>query len=175
MLRHVITQALKSNLDTITVVVGYQKDEVKRSLGEQNQNKRLEFVENTEYELGLSTSLKAGLNAIEPKTDAAMFILGDQPKVTTELLNELIGAYKISNAQLCLPMVPNSTSNRPGNPVIISKKLYPEVQKITGDHGAREIVDDHISSAKLIRLKDDSSQFQINTQEDLKAYLGESK
>lgn len=118
----------------------------------------------------MSTSLKTGLKVLYDRTDAIMFILGDQPKVTKELLNKLIDAYKYSNAQLCLPMINTSDGKRHGHLIIIGRKLYPELLQIAGDIGAREVVKKYINYAKLVELENDSSQFQINTQNDLWEY-----
>ncbi len=170
----VTKQVLASDLDEIVLVLGHEKDEVLTALKEHQYNKRLTIVENKDYRQGMSTSLKSGLKVLQTRADAIMFILGDQPRVTTELLNKLINAYKHSNAQLCVPvmldMEPSSIQHY-GNPVIIGRKLYNELLQITGDIGARDVMKKNISYAKLIELADDESQFQINTQEDLREYL----
>ena len=113
------------------------------------------------------------MKALYDRADAIMFILGDQPKVTTELLDKLIDVYKYSNAQICLPMINASDGRCSGHPIIIGRKLYPGLMQISGDIGARDIVKKNIQYAKLVELEDDSSQFQINTQDDLRKYKGE--
>ena len=176
LLAHVITQALNSNLDEIVLVLGHEKDKIIDSLGDLIKDKRIMTIENTNYFQGMSTSLKTGLQAAHEQSDAVMFILGDQPKVTTELINELLTAYKQSNGQLCAPVINAHKAHErthTGHPVIIGHKLYPELMKITGDIGAREIVRKNIEYAILVELEDNSSQFQINTQDDLRKYIQE--
>lgn len=170
LLAHVTKQALDCRLNEIVLVLGFKKRDVLRGLGDLLNNERLTVVENLEYKRGMSTSLKTGLKVLYDRTDAIMFILGDQPKVTKELLNKLIDAYKYSNAQLCLPMINTSDGKRHGHPIIIGRKLYPELLQIAGDIGAREVVKKYINYAKLVELENDSSQFQINTQNDLWEY-----
>ncbi len=173
LINQVTMQALASDLDKIVLVLGYKKDDVMKTLTSLEPNEKLTIIENPNYEQGMSTSLKAGLENLIESTDAVMFILGDQPRVTTELLNKLLDTYKKSNAQLCLPLVKTPAGDRFGNPVIISRKLYPELMNITGDIGAREVVKNNISYAKYLELSDDSSQMQINTREDLEKYIDE--
>jgi len=173
LLAHVVKQALGSKLDEIILVLGYKKKGVFKSLGEFLNKKRLTIIENIEYQNGMSTSIKTGLKALYDRADAIMFILGDQPKVTNELLDKLIDVYKYSNAQICLPMINASDGRRSGHPIIIGRKLYPELMQISGDIGARDIVKKNIQYTKLVELEDDSSQFQINTQDDLRKYKGE--
>ncbi len=172
---HITNQALASNLDEVILVVGHRKDEVINGVTELLDNKKLILVTNEDYQSGMSTSLISGLKNVQDRSDATMFILGDQPKVTTELINKLITAYKHSNAKLCLPVLNTPTGPRNGNPVIISKPLYPELLQITGDIGAREVVKNNISYAKLIEFSDECSQFQINTRDDLMKYIGAKK
>lgn len=175
LLAHVTNLALESKLDEIIIVVGYKKKDVIKSLGELLNNERLTIVENLEYKSGMSTSLKASLKVLHDRTDAIMFILGDQPKITQGILDKLIDAYKYSNAQLCMPMINTSCGKRHGHPIIIGRKLYPELLQIIGDIGAREVVKKYRQYAKLVELDDSSSQFQINTKDDLREYKGALK
>lgn len=177
LLSQVVIQALKSKLDEIILVLGYQKGKIIRSLGNLVGKNKLKIVENSKYKQGMSSSLKVGLKAAMEKADvdAVMIILGDQPKVTTELINEIIDTYKLSNGSICVPMIETPLLTRPGHPVIISQRLYSEVLKITGDKGAREVVKKNMSYAKTIMLSDDSSQFQINTEVDLNKFKGASR
>ncbi|MCK5560719.1 MAG: nucleotidyltransferase family protein, partial [Thermoplasmata archaeon] len=161
-------------LNEIILVLGYQKDKITRSIGNLVDKNKLRIVENSNYKQGMSSSLKVGLKAAIEKTevDAVMIILGDQPKVTTELINEIIDNYKLSNGSICVPMIETPLLTCPGHPVIISQRLYPEVMKIIGDKGAREVMKKNMSYAKVVMLSDDSSQFQINTEVDLNKYKG---
>lgn len=172
LLAHVTRQALNSNLDEIILVLGYKKYDVLKGLGKVLNNERLTIVDNVDYQNGISTSLKTGLKVLYNRSDAVMFILGDQPKITTELLNKLIDTYKYSNGQLCLPLINTSEGKRYGHPIIIGRKLYPYLLKIRGDIGGREIVKNYIDYAKIVELENSSSQFQINTENDLRQYRG---
>ncbi|WP_455392215.1 selenium cofactor biosynthesis protein YqeC [[Eubacterium] cellulosolvens] len=174
LLGHVLNQALSSLLDDVVLVLGHEKDEIIRALGNSIDNERLTIVENLDYKQGLSTSIKKGLTALQTQSDAVMIILGDQPRVTTEVLNKLLSAYRESNSKLTVPLIATSSGSRYGNPVTIGKDLFSELMQITGDIGAREVVSNHVSYARLVKFDDESTQFQINTQEDLKKYLGEA-
>ena len=174
LLAHVVTQALNSNLDDVLLVLGYKRSEILKSLVDLLDNNRLTVVENDAFETGMSSSLRAGLKTVHESAAAVMFILGDQPMVTTELMNDLVSEYKRSNAPLCVPMIKTDESaQRPGNPVIIGQRLFPEILEITGDIGARELVKKYLSQARLVGLDNDITQFQINTQDDLRKFRGD--
>lgn len=176
LLSHVVTQALDSKLDEIILVLGFKIDKIIQSLGNLVNKNKLRIVKNPKYKQGMSTSLKAGLKAATEDADvdanAVMIILGDQPKITTEHINHIIDTYKPTTASLSVPMIDTPSKTRPGHPVIIGQRLYPELMKITGDKGAREVVKNNISYAKIVSISDSGTQFQINTEVDLKKYKG---
>jgi molybdenum cofactor cytidylyltransferase len=175
MLGHVLTQAINSKLDNIILVLGYEKDNIIKELGELTSHEKVTVIENQNYKSGMSTSIQVGLTAAIDQADAIMIILADQPCVTTEFMDNLLDRYKYSNARLGIPIIVTSTSKRHGHPVIFSQQLFPELQSITGDHGAHDIVKKNLMYAKLLRLSDGKSQFQINNPNDLKEYLGDMK
>ncbi len=170
---HVTKQALESNLDDVTIVLGHKFDEVRSSLGELIDNDKLSIVCNKDYTDGLSSSIIIGLEPVFGRSDAVMIILGDQLKITTEILNKLIYAYRHSFAKLCVPMIVTPGSIRPGNPVIFNQRLFSELVKITGDIGAREVVRKNLDYAKQVEFIGEDSQFQINTNADLENYLNQ--
>lgn len=171
LLYHITKHALDSILGSVTVVLGHESDNIEKSLGDLIENERLSIVKNENYHLGLSTSLITGINYTKDNSDAVMIILGDQPNITTEILNKLITAYGNSNAKLCVPLIKTEQNTRLGNPVIFNQRLFPELFEINGDVGAREVVIRNLGYARKVDLDDEKSQFQINTPEDLKKYM----
>jgi molybdenum cofactor cytidylyltransferase len=172
LLGHVLDRSLASKLHRVVLVLGYEVKIIKSELSDFLKNPKLIVVENEEYSKGMSTSLQTGLQAIKEKAGACMFILGDQPNISTELINNLLDSYLDSKARLCVPMIPVSggTNSRPGNPVIINQKLYSDIFKLSGDIGAREVVRNNLTHAKLVHLGNTTTQVQINTQEDMVQY-----
>jgi molybdenum cofactor cytidylyltransferase len=171
---HVTKHALESNLDDVIMVMGYKYNEVKSSLGELIDNNKLSIMHNKNYTDGMGSSIIIGLETSLGRSDAVMLILGDQPNITTEILNKLIDAYRHSVAKLCVPMIVTPGNVRPGNPVILNQRLFPELVKITGDIGARDVVKKNLDYAKHVEFIGEESQFQINTNADLEKYLKEN-
>jgi len=92
------------------------------------------IVYNPFWSKGLSTSLKLGMRFFIDY-DAIIVVLGDMPLITKETIKRIINAYN-SNCKAVIPV-----HNRVfGNPVLIGKELYKEVEKIDGDIGARYII-----------------------------------
>jgi len=168
---HVTEQALASELNDVVLVLGYKYDEVLSSLGGLIENRKLSIIRNKNYTDGLSSSIIAGLESVLSRSDAVMIMLGDQPNISTEILNTLVRAYRHSHARLCLPMIEHENNLRPGNPVIFNERLFPELLLIQGDLGGRQVVSKNFGFAKLVEFSGEDSQLQINTFEDLNNYL----
>jgi molybdenum cofactor cytidylyltransferase len=167
---HIAKQALESDLDEVKLILGHKFDDVKKSLQELIDNEKLSIIQNKNFTDGMSSSIIIGLESALGRTDGVMIILGDQPNITTEVLNKLINAYKDSVAKLCVPMIQTHDSARPGNPVIFNQRLFSELVKMIGDIGAREIVRKNLEYAKQVKFHNEETQFQINTVEDLEEY-----
>jgi molybdenum cofactor cytidylyltransferase len=171
LIHHIVKQALESDLDDVKLILGHKFEEVKSSLKEFIDDEKLSIIHNKNFTDGMSSSIIIGLESALGYSDGVMIILGDQPNITTEILNKLIKAYKDSVAKLCLPMIITHNSARPGHPVIFNQRLFSELVKMIGDIGAREVVRKNLEYAKQVRFHSEETQFQINTVDDLKRYI----
>lgn len=159
----VVGTVLQSSADKAVLVVGHRANEVKSCIGAY-RNMPLQIVVNRQYKSGLSSSIKTGLRRIMDEVDAVIFVLGDQPNVSVELINKLIQEYKSSGAPLCVPVY----DGKRGNPVLLGSEFFPDILKLKGDIGARELVEKNFRSARTI-IVDRATQFQVNTLSDYKS------
>ena len=90
-------------------------------------------VNNPDWSKGLSSSLKAGILALDKEVRAAVIILPDQPLVELEHLQNLIEVFNNSDNNLVYSKYQDSL----GVPAIIGRELFAQVLKIKGDKGAR--------------------------------------
>jgi molybdenum cofactor cytidylyltransferase len=125
--------ALASRAKPVIVVAGHQREEIERSLA----GLPVSLVNNPEFAQGLGTSLKAGIAAVPPDADGAIVCLGDMPGVDAELINRLIDAFDPNRGALVV--VPTFEGKR-GNPVLWSRRFFPELMAIEGDVGARHLI-----------------------------------
>lgn len=96
-------------------------------------------VVNPDYAEGQATSLRTGLQAADPKSNAAIVLLGDQPAVDAASLRALADAYERTES----PIVQAAYSGRPGHPVLFDRSLWAELEAIEGDKGARDLLKDN--------------------------------
>ena len=129
LVRHAVDAALGGGLAPVLVIVGHREAEIRTALA----GSEVIFVLNAAYADGLSTSLKAGFAALPPSADAAIVLLGDMPRVPPELVRNLAQAWQ--DAGRPDAVVPTWEGRR-GNPVLLSRSLAPELERLSGDVGA---------------------------------------
>ena len=141
LIRRVAQTALAAQAEAVYVVVGGAGAAVTAAL----DNLPVQIVACPHYATGQSASLRAGIAALATHTDAALIMLGDQPFVTTAIIDALISVWRESRA----PIVAPTFDGRRGNPVLFDRSMFAELLTVQGDQGARTVLQ---STAAHIRL-----------------------
>ena len=132
---------LKSNINKLIVVTGFQEKAVRKALLGLN----VEFIHNPNYEAGQASSVCAGIESLSEQCDSALIGLGDMPFVTTDLINRLIESHHLlpkPDIRITLPLLDGKRSN----PVIWGRAFFEELRNISGDQGGRQIFTDYLSA-----------------------------
>lgn len=120
----------------IVVVTGHQAWRVRRLVRQWlGHAPDLRFVHNHRYREGMASSLKLGVASLPPGASKAFLCLGDMPGVDTRLLRRLRMAW-----QPDLDVVRPACRGRPGHPVLVSARLFPAFETLSGDYGAKSIL-----------------------------------
>jgi molybdenum cofactor cytidylyltransferase len=162
LVRHAVEAALRSRARPVIAVTGHEPERVAAALAGLD----VVCVHNPSYAEGLSTSLKAGLAALPDDVDGAVVLLGDMPRVTAALIDDLIAAF--APAEGALAVVPVRDGHR-GNPVLFSRVFFPELQAVTGDVGARGLLGAHGEGVVEMVVSDDAAFLDVDTPEALDA------
>ena len=157
MLQCVADAALGSRLDEIIVVLGYQADACQASLA----GRDVRVVLNRGYPEGMGSSVRAGVAALPAGAIAAMFLLVDQPGITSNAIDALLALSTPAN--VVAPLV----DGRRGNPTIFGRRWFPELAQCSGDSGGRGIIDAHPDALVLVETKADLRD--VDTPQDLAA------
>ncbi|NOX61615.1 MAG: putative selenium-dependent hydroxylase accessory protein YqeC [Chloroflexi bacterium] len=131
LLRQVVLQALAAPVQRVIVVLGAYFDAVAPVLA----GLPVWMVYNPNWEQGQSASMQAGLAAAGPDIEAALFMLGDQPRQPADVLHHLVNAHRRTRAAIVAPR----HRGRRGNPVLFDRALFPELMQVTGDQGGRAL------------------------------------
>jgi molybdenum cofactor cytidylyltransferase len=159
-LRHVVRNATGSALNQVILVLGFQAAEIIDAVGEWGQN----LVINPDYASGQSSSLRLGLSVVDPEAEAVLFLLGDQPQVTAEIIDSVIDAFRKRCGRIVMP----SYRGTPSNPVLFAREFFPELARVTGDEGARSVVDKHREKVFAVKI-DADPPLDVDTEEDFRA------
>ena len=124
------------------------------------------FVHNPAFAEGLSTSLKAGIAALPPDTDAAVVALGDMPLVGPDAVRRLIAAYSpAEHRSICVPVF----GAERGNPVLWGRQHFDALKGLTGDKGARVLFEGLADQIVEVSMPDDAVLRDADTPEALAA------
>ena len=127
------------------IVVGADSDAIKKEIKEMN----VEVVENAVWQEGIASSLRCGLTAVQkmkPVTDGIIFMVCDQPYVTTSLLDDLLRAQHETG----LPLVSSNYEGTLGTPALFHQSFFAELMALKGDTGARKILAKHPDEVAVI-------------------------
>ena len=158
-LQWVLEAALSSELDEVVCVVR-ELEEIQQGISLKHE--KLGWAINERAAEGQSTSVIAGLKAINRQSEAALFLVGDQPLVKRDLINGLIDLFRKTAALIVAPTFQGQTRN----PVLFRKDLFPEFLKLTGDRGGRRLIETYRDKIALLDWKDEAPFLDVDRWED---------
>ena len=152
--------ALASVADPVIVVTGFEADAVVKSL----KDRSVSIIHNEAYEDGMGTSLKCGIKALADDIDGAVICLADMPETTATTIDLLIDSFDAGDkAPICIP----TYQGKRGNPVLLPRWLFEDVQTLAGDEGARTLIRQHAEAVKSVIFDSGSILSDIDTVEDM--------
>jgi molybdenum cofactor cytidylyltransferase len=163
LIRHTVRNAMAANAAEVIVVLGNEADAIGAAIGDRGQR----IVINERFAEGQSTSMTAGLEAISGDVDAVVMMLGDQPTVSPQLVNDLIDRFAMTRARIVQPYYDDG---KPGNPVLIRRDLFPDLLAVTDDVGARGVVRAHRDEVKRVDVPL-PHPLDVDTEEDYAALV----
>ena len=131
---------LDAGVGRVVVVVGRDAEKVRESLN----GVAVRFIMNSDFATGMASSLRVGVaeaTRLWPESAWILIALGDQPLrgqgVVETLVRTVVSAPTAPARQIIAPRF----QGEPGNPVVFANMLVPELMAISGDRGARSVVE----------------------------------
>ena len=159
LLQHTVEAAVYSNANSVIVVLGANEDLISKEIDKMNAH----TIENKEWEEGMGSSVRIGLNTLQkisPLAEAVIFMVCDQPYVSSSLLNDLIYTQKETGK----PIVTCNYGEAIGPPALFHRSLFNELMQLKGDAGARKIIQQHSDEVATILFT--KGKIDIDTKED---------
>jgi molybdenum cofactor cytidylyltransferase len=151
--------ALASGADPVILVTGHQADLVRAAVA--GLSVRTVFAER--FAAGMSASLQAGIAAVPPACQAALICLADMG-VDGALMARILAAYEpLAGRRIIVP----TCGGQRGNPVLWDRRFFADFAALTGDAGARRLLDRHAADVWAFETGDPAVLADWDTPEDL--------
>jgi molybdenum cofactor cytidylyltransferase len=124
---------------------------------------RARFIVNPDHATGMASSLRAGVRGASAGTAAYLIALADMPAVSAGLVAALITFRRLSGARIAVPRY----EGRRGHPVLIDAGLREALLALSGDVGAREIIEVHPEWVAYMDTDDAGVVFDVDEPKDL--------
>jgi molybdenum cofactor cytidylyltransferase len=160
LLEAALAAAFAAPARSVTVVIGADAEAVAATA--RGFDPRTVIVHAPDYAEGMAASLRAGLQSLPPDADGVFVFLGDMPRVPTAVLPRM--ARAMADGALAVAPV---FGGRRGNPVLLSRPLFPQLLALTGDAGARGVLQALGDRLALVESPDDGVLFDVDTHADL--------
>jgi len=163
------------HIEELIVVLGYQKKIVEKIISKffisYFYNKKIKFIFNKDFESGMSSSIKVGINHLSKKTEAFFICLGDMPEINENIYNQLIAEYLVNHVDnlLCKnskEIIVPKYKGQQGNPVLFNESMREKIMSIAGDVGAKKILELNKDKVLNLEINDQSVTKDFNTQDD---------
>jgi molybdenum cofactor cytidylyltransferase len=166
LVRIAVEQALASRAKPVIVVTGHERERVEAAL----KGLPVQFVHNPDFAIGLGGSVRTGIAAVPAAADGAIVCLGDMPQVDAALIDRLITAF--APEQGALAVMPTIDGQR-GNPVLWSRRFFPDLMAIEGDVGARNLINRYGEAVVEVPVTGKGALVDVDTPEALRGVKAE--
>jgi CTP:molybdopterin cytidylyltransferase MocA len=132
---HAVATAHAAGCREVLVVVGHDAALVAEAAATGGQ---VRVVHNPAYAEGQATSLGHGLDAAEDAGDdveVAVVLLADQPNLRPDVVRAVADAAAAAPDGIARA----AYDDGPGHPVGLHRRVWPRLQDLTGDEGARQV------------------------------------
>lgn len=134
LIRRVVSRVLASGASGVSVVLGHQAESIQSALA----GLPTQIVHNPAYAEGMAGSLHAGVGSLPGDAAGALVVLGDMPNVAENDLARMLEAFREHGGTAIIRATNNG---KRGNPVILPRACFAEIEQLRGDTGARAIVE----------------------------------
>jgi molybdenum cofactor cytidylyltransferase len=159
LIRRALRTALASRCTLVVVVVGAAAEAVTGDI----DDLPVEIVVNPSWADGMASSIRAGIEAVaaaEPRLDAALVMLADQPAVTVDILDRLVAAAEDAAAGL----VACEYAGTLGAPALYTRPHFDALRRLRGDRGGKALLEAHRDT--VVRLPFAPAAIDVDTPED---------
>ena len=155
-----LIESFTAVLDRTIVVLGCHAREIRPTLAERPG---LDILINADYQLGMLSSLQAGLATAPPESPVA-FTLVDHPGLSARSLQSLCETFARAGAPVLIPRF----QGKRGHPVLIAPAVAAELRALPVDASPKQVIRSHRADTVFVDLDDPAVTLDIDRPEDLR-------
>jgi len=154
-----------SVIEEVIIVLGDRSKEIKPHI---LNHKKVRSVYNKDYHLGQTSSFKAGLKEVSPKSRGIMLLPVDVPTIKTTTINRLADKFLKESPGILLP----TYRGQRGHPPIFHAKFKEAILKLENTMGLNVFERQHDSEIVFFSVGDSGVIRSFNTPEEFKEIRG---
>ena len=160
---HIVDQIAGSVVDKIIVVAGRESDKVK----EQLSGRDVSTVINPDCGAEMLSSVRCGIRALPEECRCVLVALGDQPGITTGLIDEMVNAFKAAGKGIVAPVC----QGKRGHPILFSSRYGNEILTRYEDIGLRGLAETHADDVFELNVSSTAVLCDMDWPEDYRREL----
>ena len=157
LIKHSVKNILNTSIEELIIVLGHQKEIIEKLI---DKHQKIKFVFNKDFENGMSSSIKTGINHLSKNTEAFFICLGDMPMINSDIYNQLIKSKNQKDI-----IVPTYNKEQ-GNPILFSISMKSTIMSVKGDKGAKKILEQNKNKILKVEIDDINITKDFNTKND---------
>ncbi len=155
-----IAETMLAVVPRLVIVIGAHRERVREAIP---LDPRILIVENPNYRRGQLSSLKVGLDAIQPDASGALVHLGDHPMVKVETFRAMVESYDRTGKLIVIARY----GGHRGHPVIFDRTMFAELRSAPEEEGARYVVNADSTRIAYVESNDPGINLDLDTPSDL--------
>ena len=160
---HIVDQLLGSTIDKVFVVTGHQPQRISGELS----GRPISIVSNADYDSGMLSSVRCGLHALPKRCKTVLVAIGDQPSITTELIDRMIQSFTVSGKRILVPF----HDGKRGHPILFSELYRQEILTHYDDVGLRGLLHAHPDEVFELTVSNSSVLSDMDVPQDYQREL----
>jgi molybdenum cofactor cytidylyltransferase len=161
---HIVDQLLLSTVDEVYVIVGHKAESIRAELSD----RAISILNNPNYKTGMLSSVRCGLQQLPENCRAVMVVLGDQPSITTGLIDKMLQSFTTTEKNILVPL----HKGKRGHPILFSSHYRDEILAQYGDVGLRGLLYSHSDDVLELDVPTSSVLCDMDYPEDYRRELG---
>lgn len=148
LVRHAADALLAGGADALTAVVAPDDAALIAELRAAGAT----IVLNEDARTGMASSIRRGVRSLPPEADAVVIGLGDQPRVPSGLVHEVIAAWRTLGTPIVAVAYTRDNARVIAPPTLFARPLFDELEQLTGDSGARSVIEHDLSRVTFVTV-----------------------